>query len=183
MVTLDVLRGVAILIVVVGHAIQVSLLEGESSFLWSKVILNFQMPLIFCISGYTAGCSFPNSNTRTFIIKKIKRLLVPYIAWESFHYLIVCMLPLDYRMLGVGEFIKEFFISDFWFLRILFIYYVILWGYNIIFNCCHIQAETIQWIFLFLGSIVIWLLARGKLNSGNLSVWYYIWFLIGLLFF
>lgn len=79
-ITLNVLRGVAILIVVLGHAIQVSLLEGENSFIWSKLILNFQMPLLFCISGYSAGFSFPSNNTKTFIMKKVKRLLIPYVA-------------------------------------------------------------------------------------------------------
>ena len=181
-ITLDILRGVAILIVVFGHAIQVSLLEGESSFLWSKIILNLQMPLLFCISGYTAGFSYPSSNTKKFIAKKIKRLLVPYIVWETLHYLLVCMVPGNYRVLSGGQFIKEFFVSDFWFLRVLFVYYIVLWLYNIFFNLFHIQEKVMQSIFLLSGCVVIWMLMRVKLIN-SLSVWYYIWFLIGLLFF
>ena len=114
-ITLDILRGVAILIVVFGHSIQASLLSNESSFVWSKVILNFQMPLLFCISGYSAGFSCPCRDTKNFIVKKIKRLLIPYIAWEIVHYILVCILPGNYRVFGLTRFLKEFFVSDFWF--------------------------------------------------------------------
>lgn len=64
-ITLDILRGIAIFIVVLGHSIQASLLSDESSFVWSKLILNFQMPLLFCISGYTAGFSYHPEKQRT----------------------------------------------------------------------------------------------------------------------
>ncbi|RHP72795.1 hypothetical protein DXA48_11415, partial [Ruminococcus sp. OF02-6] len=67
---LDILREIAILIVVLGHSIQASLLSDENSFVWSKMILNFQMPLLFCISGYTAGFSYPSRETTNYIVKK-----------------------------------------------------------------------------------------------------------------
>ena len=142
-IALDILRGIAILIVVLGHAIQASLLEGESSFIWSELILNFQMPLLFCISGYSAGFSFSSNDTKKFIVKKIKRLLIPYVVWESVHYLVVCIVPSDYKVFGGISFIKEFFISDFWFLRVLFIYYVVLWIYNILFDLFHIRNKMV----------------------------------------
>lgn len=182
-IALDVLRGIAILIVVLGHAIQSSLLEGESSFIWSRLILNFQMPLLFCISGYSAGFSFPSDDTKKFIVKKIKRLLIPYVAWESLHYLVVCIVTSDYNMFEGISFIKEFFISDFWFLRVLFIYYVVLWIYNILFSLVHIKNKMVQSLLLLSGCAIVWLLTKIKLINGSLSVWYYVWFIIGLLFF
>ena len=75
--TLDLLRGLAILIVVIGHAIQVNLSEGRNCFIWSNLILSFQMPLMFFISGYATGFSFPSSNPKRFIKKKVVRLLIP----------------------------------------------------------------------------------------------------------
>lgn len=182
-IALDVLRGIAILIVVLGHAIQSSLLEGESSFIWSRLILNFQMPLLFCISGYSAGFSFPSNDTKKFIVKKIKRLLIPYVAWESLHYMVVCIVTSDYNMFEGISFIKEFFISDFWFLRVLFIYYVVLWIYNILFSLVHIKNKMVQSLLLLSGCAIVWLLTKIKLINGSLSVWYYVWFIIGLLFF
>lgn len=49
--TLDLLRGLAILIVVIGHAIQVNLSEGRNCFIWSNLILEFQMPLMFLLAA------------------------------------------------------------------------------------------------------------------------------------
>lgn len=182
-ITLDVLRGVAILIVVFGHAIQASLLNNESSFIWSKIVLNFQMPLLFWISGYSAGFSYPCRNTKKFMIKKMKRLLIPYIAWEIVHYIVACIVPGDYRVFAMTGFIKEFFVSDFWFLRVLFIYYLVIWGYNLIFNTFYVESKKLQFVFLLSGSIPIWVMTRVKLIGGSLSIWYYGWFLVGLLFF
>ena len=48
--TLDVIRGVAILIVVIGHAIQINLAIPEQNFIWSTLILAFQMPLLFFLA-------------------------------------------------------------------------------------------------------------------------------------
>ena len=141
------------------------------------------MPLLFCISGYSAGFSFPSNDTKKFIVKKIKRLLIPYVAWESLHYLVVCIVPSDYKVFGRISFIKEFFISDFWFLRVLFIYYVVLWIYNILFDLLHIRNKMVQSLSLLSGCAIVWLLTKIKLINGSLSVWYYVCFLIGLLFF
>lgn len=94
-VSLDILRGIAILIVVLGHAIQINLQDGENALIWSRVILSFQMPLLFLISGYTAGYSFPAKDTKVFLMKKIHRLLIPYLSWEVLHYLIACAIPGD----------------------------------------------------------------------------------------
>lgn len=165
------------------NSIQSSLLEGESSFIWSKLILNFQMPSLFCISGYSAGFSFPSNDTKKFIVKKIKRLLMPYVAWESLYYLVVCIVPSDYKVFGGISFIKEFFVSDFWFLRVLFIYYVVLWIYNILCSLLHIKNKLAQSLLLLSGCAIVWLLTKIKLINGSLSVWYYAWFFIGLLFF
>jgi fucose 4-O-acetylase-like acetyltransferase len=62
--------------VVIGHAIQANLLEGETSFVWSNLIFAFQMPLLFFISGYAAGFSFPSYDSMKFIKKKAGRLFV-----------------------------------------------------------------------------------------------------------
>lgn len=99
------------------------------------------------------------------------------------HYILVCIVPGDYRVVGIIGFVKEFFVSDFWFLRVLFIYYLIIWVYNLLFNLLHMKSQKLQFLSLVSGSVWILLMTRIRLISGSLSVWYYVWFLAGLFFF
>lgn len=177
---LDVLRGVAILVVVFGHAIQASLLDGEESVLWSLVIRNFQMPLLFFISGYTAAFRFPCNSSQLFIAKKVKRLLVPYVAYENLHYILTCFVTDDLKKLRGALLIKEVFISDFWFLRALFIFYVVLWLCNILFNLFHIRNRLQPLVLIFSG-LPVYLLSKNKLIGKELSIWHYMWFLMGMM--
>lgn len=87
---LDMLRGLAILIVVFGHSLQANIDSGYNS-IW-YLIRSFQMPLLFAISGYTCKYSFPCNNTRKFMVGKVKRILIPYLAWSSIYYLFLCIL-------------------------------------------------------------------------------------------
>lgn len=60
---------------------------------------------------------------------------------------------------------------------------MILWIYNILFNLLHLKSNSLQLLLLFSGCVIILLLKKIEANDGSLSVWYYVWFLIGLLFF
>lgn len=66
---LDILRGIGIISVVIGHAIQVNLMDGDKCLIWS-LILAYEMPLLFMLSGYSAGYSYPIDNLSQFIKKK-----------------------------------------------------------------------------------------------------------------
>lgn len=177
---LDLLRGIAILIVVIGHAIQVNLLQGQTSFIRSYLIIPVQMPLLFFISGYTTGFSFPSKNPGLFIRKKAVRLLVPYLSWESLHYFIAAALPIDYRRLGVTEFLREILVSDFWFLRMLFLFFVITWLADVLVHLLH--RENNAWapvIALLVLSPAVMLAERVPLLSQSADLWYYQWFVCG----
>ena len=69
----DIIRGVAILLVVLEHAI------GISDNLFAKIILSFHMPAFFILSGCLAHEKI-TGNFGTVIKKKIKRLLIPQIT-------------------------------------------------------------------------------------------------------
>lgn len=178
--TLDLLRGLAILIVVIGHAIQVNLAEGHNCFIWSNLIVAFQMPLMFLISGYATGFSFPSCNPKQFIEKKIIRLLIPYLSWEIIHYFIVAVQKNEYRQLGVLTFLKEFFISDFWFLRMLFMFFIVMWIADVALHLIHHEKRTIDSIGILLAlSLSMILISRIPLLSQSCSLWYYLWFVFG----
>lgn len=80
---IDQLKGIAILLVVLGHVIGYN--NCEDSFLW-RFIYSFHMPLFMFISGYVAQMTFRIENFSwneifSFIIKKFRTLLLPMAAW------------------------------------------------------------------------------------------------------
>ena len=59
----DVIRGLAILIVILGHTISYNNIEGYENSIIFKVIWSLQMPLFMVISGYITKYSrSPNSS-------------------------------------------------------------------------------------------------------------------------
>lgn len=66
---IDTARGIAILLVVLGHCI------GNSTDPVNKVILSFHMPLFFFISGLCA--KYENGRFMGYLKKKAKTLLIP----------------------------------------------------------------------------------------------------------
>lgn len=178
---LDFLRGIAILMVVIGHAIQVNLGGGEECFIWSKIILNFQMPLMFLISGYTTGFSFPSNNPIVFIKNKVMRLLIPYLCWACMHYFLVAIQPNNYRNFKINEFLQELLVSDFWFLRMLFIFFLIICVCNLMLHITRCKCALI--IMLLISTLCMPLLGTVPMISKSISLWYYLWFLFGYLIF
>ena len=65
----DAARGIAILLVVLGHCI------GNLTDPVNKVILSFHMPLFFFISGLCA--KYENGRFTDYLKKKVKTLLIP----------------------------------------------------------------------------------------------------------
>lgn len=75
---IDILKGLAILLVVIGH---MEYAEGTAN--PGKVLIgSFHMPLFFMLSGYTAALSLSrNPNLLNFIYRRFRSLMVPYICW------------------------------------------------------------------------------------------------------
>ncbi len=74
----DILKGLAILLVVVGH---MGYAEGTVN-PGRMLIYSFHMPLFFMLAGYTAALSFShNANLPKFIYRRFLSVMVPYICW------------------------------------------------------------------------------------------------------
>lgn len=73
---LDVARGIGLMLVVISHSC------GLNSYL-----INFYIPLFFVLSGYTykSGRSYGEN-----VIKKAKRLLVPYFGYSAVLFYSIC---------------------------------------------------------------------------------------------
>lgn len=88
---LDIAKGLAIILVVVGHVIQGSS-EKFDELLWFRVIYSFHMPLFVFLSGAVAAIAFRADSiqdgigsslgrAKTKISKAAVRLLLPFVAW------------------------------------------------------------------------------------------------------
>ncbi len=80
---LDIAKGIAIILVVIGHAVPDSTTrQGISSgglALLHSLIYSFHMPLFFLISGYFVDTLSEKFTRKQQIWKKFQRLMVPYI--------------------------------------------------------------------------------------------------------
>ena len=88
---LDIAKGLAIILVVVGHVIQGSS-QHFDDLLWFRVIYSFHMPLFVFLSGAVAAIAFKSDRVqdgvlaafvqaKTKIVKATIRLLLPFISW------------------------------------------------------------------------------------------------------
>lgn len=82
--TVDIIRGIAMLLVVLGHTISGTCIGYENTFLF-KVIWTLQMPMFFIISGYVTRYSKPISSSRLllkYLRKRTFAYIIPWIVWS-----------------------------------------------------------------------------------------------------
>lgn len=77
----DILRGIAMLMVVLGHTMTGSTVGSENTFLYN-VIWSLQMPLFMLISGYVNRYSSGVKSLTSFIGKKSFAYLLPWAVWS-----------------------------------------------------------------------------------------------------
>lgn len=126
---IDILRGFAILLVVLGHALDPANILTDSV-VWCNYtyifIYSFHMPLFFAISGF---CMFNVDNYAQFIKKKVRYILVPYFVFNIIIIPLRIVLP---QFSLVSNSIKDCIVSmlvyggEIWFLYVLFEIFLIL---------------------------------------------------------
>ncbi len=123
---IDVVKGVAILCVILGHAIEKTSVNVNVSVFWNvlhDVIYSFHMPLFFAISGYVYAINGQKKKNSVFIKNKILSLLVPYVI---FAILVWCgkyiFSAFVSNQVTFGDLLELFMnpISFLWFIYILF---------------------------------------------------------------
>ena len=93
---LDVTKAVAIILVIIGHAIQYSngmtyrTSEAFYSNLVFKMIYSFHMPLFMLVSGYFTWGSYQRHGGKKTLINRIKDLAPPILFWGT----VLCLLDL-----------------------------------------------------------------------------------------
>lgn len=125
---IDSLKGVAVFLVVLGHAIiyfPIDLHKNVYCENLFKIISSVHLPLLFMISGF---CFSYHGDYWAFFFKKIKRLIVPYFIFNLVDIIPRAMLPqFVNRAQGMADSVKDMLLygGEYWFLFALFIIFVI----------------------------------------------------------
>lgn len=90
---LDIIKAIAIILVVAGHAIQFGCGNDYTESLafydnWVyKIIYSFHMPVFMCVSGWLFARSVAKYDTCSLLKNKTIALLIPIFVWGTMHYL------------------------------------------------------------------------------------------------
>lgn len=79
----DVLKGIAIIIVVYGHCLQTFYPNWTDSIM-GRTIVTFHMPLFMLISGYFFYPSVLRADLQSFMKKRFMHLYLPSLMWGVF---------------------------------------------------------------------------------------------------
>lgn len=171
------LQAIGIILVVLGHKGGIFLFSD-----WFP-IYSFHMPLFIFISGYFYKSSSAN-NLKKYIIKKFRRLIIPYFIWNLIYGVIVNIL-LHYNVVEFGAKInfRSLFIDPWitghqfglnvatWFVPALFITQVVYVVIRKMFKCINFNNEYfIMILFMIIGCMGVILANKGYIVGKYLPV-------------
>lgn len=167
---LDALRGVLILLVVLGHTLQHG--DYENRFSWN-IIYSFHMAAFFVVSGYV---SYKKEVRPKSILKRARQLLIPYFTWSllsvlfekgcDFSWMLTYLLQPD---------------TSFWFIWVLFFISAIticILSVSVKNDCQHDRFLLLGGAFLML----LVMLLNTKMFGCHFISYYYIFYVVGMLF-
>ncbi|MBQ3323946.1 MAG: acyltransferase family protein [Muribaculaceae bacterium] len=154
---LDAVKLVTIFLVVYGHVIQM-MVDGRiiGAHIW-KPIYSFHMPLFMLISGYFLSSRVLAMPFGSMLKAKCKQLLLPALTCT-----IICCLYLFLVREKVN--LRDEFIGNSWFLKTLFIYYVLFWLLK--------RTRLNDWLLFFMSCVFLFIVPRGSTLQVNL-LWPY----------
>lgn len=154
----DILKGFAIILVVLGHCIQEG--SGESFSAqslyfydrWYQFIYSFHMPLFMLVSGYMCGKSMEKAKTRedrtALLRRRVKALLSPIFFWTTFEYIYNFIKNPATEGVTPGKLIFNYFygaVNTLWFL------WAVLWCFLIVYVMhCYLRDNAILYGIGFL---------------------------------
>ena len=174
---LDVAKGYAILLVVIGHMIQFYLYpESYQTDLVYGLIYSFHMPFFFILSGFAASFSSVKEISVNNVDKKIKRLIIPFVSWALVNYLL-SSLNGSFTLSRLLAYVCYPAGGGLWYLWALFFIYVI--HASII----RLNSNNLYYRFLVLLLTYIILLRLSALLDGHFGMYeisrYFIFYALG----
>lgn len=167
--TIDGLRGLAIILVVVGHAVQSTYADFDSNLIF-RFIYASHMPLFMFVSGYAAGFSAETRGVG--IYKKFLAFVVPFLSW----YAVAYFANQSWNNIGLKSYVARVIVSPdwgLWFLPILFFCYLLL--------ALGRKFEDKIGVIIYL---IIWLVLQLVPYHGfglDLLKWHFMFFIVGYL--
>jgi fucose 4-O-acetylase-like acetyltransferase len=164
---IDNLKGILILLVVLGHCIQNALPDYENNLLF-RFIYSFHMPLFIFVSGFV---SYKDEYRPGSITKRFLQLVVPFLAWA------LCSDLLARRTLTVDWLIQPD--KGLWFLWVLFWISTGVYGAKIVAGKMNVREEMLA---IPVAAVLFVIPIVNKLAFGfHLIAWYLPFYLMGYL--
>lgn len=180
----DIIRGVAIILMVFGHSLQYG---SGTDFLKStaffddklfQFIYSFHMPLFMFLSGYLAFYSVSRYTSFTLLLKnKARLLLFPILGWQTFAYIIKVITALIHGESITFSFIYIYGVSyirslyaDIWYLWLVF-------DFTLLVYLVRRYCKDCIWIYLVL-FIITFFVPASVINS-NYCGFMYPFFIVG----
>ena len=131
----DIMRGIAMLLVVLGHTMTGCTADSQKSFLFN-IIWSLQMPLFILISGYVTKYSRPISDSKG-LWKYVKRRTIAYmLPWAVWSFVVRGIIFGQDRFLNVRSLLWSMD-SGYWFLAT-------IWTISMIFGMASFIAERLS---------------------------------------
>ena len=175
---LNVMKGLAIFLMLWGHCIQYCAL-GSFDFFENaafKVIYSFHMPLFMIISGYLFYYTFQKFELKQLIIHRSKPLLWTIVFCGAFNYAITISISILYRYHSFSGFYVSSLLSNYQ--SLWFLWSVLAASIGVALICKKVHNVWIQLLLLALWCIPVFLFPGG----GAKNVYVYPYFVIGFYF-
>lgn len=176
---IDILRGIAITLVLCAHSVLIYPIDISQNWLLSWVlefIKVFYMPLFFIVSGYLLR----KNNYLLFLIRKAKRLLIPYFLWGGAN---ICLHIVGGKLVSHQYELKTAMLrlflygGEYWFLFVLFC--VCIFAPIVLYVCNKSELFIIFELFL----IILARLFQTDFLCLNKVIYYLIFFTLGQFFY
>lgn len=173
---IDIVKGFAILLVILGHSFCTSPINLYEHFpVFGGVVRSFQMPLFFIVSGFLFSAKY---GLTEFLTKKTKRLVTPWLVFSA----LAILLRFAQSMVGLG---KDMSVATELWKLVQGQYYWFLYSLMWIMILCNMVKNKKVLAVIALSSVMLCLLTDIKsvtdFNIGR-TVYYFAFFVMGFLF-
>lgn len=173
---IDLLKGFAIILVVLGHSVQF-LSDNNFENPLFKFIYAFHMPLFMFLSGYV--CFKPHGEKHINLRKRFKTLIIPFFVWCIIHNIYVFLFPKNIisQVSPIALLINPD--KGLWFLWVLFFLCLFL---QISFTITKKYEELVMFLIAITLLFIVYFIPYGKNFGIPLMLWYIVFFTFGYVF-